>query len=170
MRNGGERDGIRWMVPWTSLAVVGCGRSRLLDLYESGGTDGPVFIRPVAGTVSSEFGVRADPFGEGWEVRQGLDYAAPLGAPVRAARVGRVLFAGYAGFCSPAIWRGYGRTILLDHGDGYTGVSAHLLQIRTSRSRSVATGEVTGAVGSTGQSTGPILHFEIRRNGRPLTL
>ena len=98
---------------------------------------------------------------------QGVDYAAPRGTPVRATGTGRVSFAGRKG--------GYGKTIVLTHGNGYTTLYAHLSRYAkgTRKGKQVRQGQLIGYVGSTGISTGPHLHYEFRINGvhrDPLTV
>jgi murein DD-endopeptidase MepM/ murein hydrolase activator NlpD len=118
------------------------------------------FSWPVTGTITSPFGWRSNPFGGGPEFHQGLDIAAPTGTTVTAAAGGTVLMAQWYG--------GYGNYILIDHGGGYSTGYGHLSAIYVSANQAVARGQAIGAVGSTGQSTGPHLHFEIRINGKPV--
>ncbi len=108
--------------------------------------------RPVGGPVGSRFGPRGDAF------HPGLDFVAPYGALVRAARTGRVVFAGY----DPG---GYGNLVVIAHGYGVVTMYAHLSAIGVSRGRYVATGSPGGRVGATGLATGPHLHFEVRVRG-----
>jgi murein DD-endopeptidase MepM/ murein hydrolase activator NlpD len=125
---------------------------------ESGGPG--VFSWPVTGTITSPFGWRSNPFGGGPEFHQGLDIAAPTGTTVTAAAGGTVIMAQWYG--------GYGNYILIDHGGGYSSGYGHLSAIYVSVGQAVARGQAIGAVGSTGQSTGPHLHFEIRIAGKPV--
>ncbi len=112
------------------------------------------FVWPVNGTVTSGFGMR-------WgRLHAGIDIAAPMGTPVRAAASGQVIFAGSAG--------GYGNLILIAHGDGIVTAYAHLSAIGVGVNHMVERGQTIGAVGSTGHSTGPHLHFEVRVNGQPV--
>lgn len=109
---------------------------------------GPAFSWPVSGPVTSGFGPR-------WgRMHNGIDIAAPTGTPIGAAAGGEVFFAGWLG--------GYGNAVLIDHGDGYTTLYAHQSEIRASVGQTVSAGTTVGLVGSTGQSTGPHLHFEVR--------
>ena len=106
---------------------------------------------PVAGTVTSEFGSR-------WgQVHTGIDISAPSGTPISAGKGGTVIVAGFNG--------GYGNLVVVDHGNGFTTAYAHMSAISTNVGARVSQGQVIGAVGSTGHSTGPHLHFECRING-----
>lgn len=119
-----------------------------------------MFAWPVTGTITSPFGWRSNPFGGSPEFHQGLDIAAPSGTTVTAAAGGTVIMAQWYG--------GYGNYILIDHGGGYSTGYGHLSAIYVSQGQSVSRGQAIGAVGSTGQSTGPHLHFEVRINGKPV--
>jgi murein DD-endopeptidase MepM/ murein hydrolase activator NlpD len=109
------------------------------------------FSWPVTGTITSPFGWRSNPFGGGPEFHQGLDIAAPMGTTVTAAAAGTVIMAQWYG--------GYGNYILIDHGGGYSTGYGHLSAIYVSNGQTVQRGQAIGAVGSTGQSTRPHLHF-----------
>lgn len=119
-----------------------------------------MFSWPVTGTITSPFGWRSNPFGGAPEFHQGLDIAAPTGTTVTAAAGGTVIMAQWYG--------GYGNYILIDHGGGYSTGYGHLSAIYVSTGQSVQRGQAIGAVGSTGQSTGPHLHFEVRIAGKPV--
>ncbi len=106
--------------------------------------------------VSSGFGYRADPFGGGAAFHAGLDFKGPLGAPIYAAAPGRIAFAG--------VKQGYGNCIEIDHGNGLMTRYAHMSAFRARLGQPVAAGAVIGAIGNTGRSTGPHLHFEVRLN------
>ncbi len=118
------------------------------------------FSWPVTGMITSPFGWRSNPFGGGPEFHQGLDIAAPMGTTVTAAAAGTVIMAQWYG--------GYGNYILIDHGDHYSTGYGHLSAIYVSIGQVVQRGQAIGAVGSTGQSTGPHLHFEVRIDGKPV--
>ncbi|HKU68128.1 MAG TPA: peptidoglycan DD-metalloendopeptidase family protein [Candidatus Baltobacteraceae bacterium] len=115
---------------------------------------------PVSGTITSPFGYRRNPFGGGMEFHQGLDIAAPMGTTITAAASGTVISAGWYG--------GYGNYILIDHGGGMATGYGHCSQIFVSVGQEVQKGQAIGAVGSTGASTGPHVHFEVRINGKPV--
>lgn len=114
---------------------------------------------PVSGTITSPFGMRQNPFGGGMEFHPGLDIAAPTGTTVTAAAGGTIISAGWYG--------GYGNYILIDNGGGMSTGYGHLSQIFVSNGQTVQKGQAIGAVGSTGESTGPHLHFEVRIAGKP---
>jgi len=115
---------------------------------------------PASHRITSKFGWRICPF-HGKEMHPGIDIGAPSGSSIVAAGSGRVIYAG---------WRGaYGNTVMIDHGNGVVTLYAHQRSggIKVSNGERVSKGERIGTVGSTGNSTGPHLHFEIRVNGTP---
>jgi murein DD-endopeptidase MepM/ murein hydrolase activator NlpD len=113
---------------------------------------------PVLGTVSSEFGLRLDPFSGFPEFHKGIDIAAARGTPVSATADGEVLWAG---------WRGnYGKTVILGHPHGHATRYAHMDRILVRQGDSVHKGTAIGTVGDTGRATGPHLHYEVLRAGR----
>lgn len=117
--------------------------------------------RPVAGDVSSGYGVRRDPFARRRHKKHnGIDLRAERGVPVHAAGPGMVAEAKRM--------RGYGRVVYVDHGGGVQTRYAHLQKITVEQGQFVAPGQLVGKVGSSGRSTGPHLHFEVRENGRPV--
>ena len=118
------------------------------------------FIWPVNGSVGSGFGPRIHPISGGSRMHTGVDIGAPSGTPIKAADDGIVVMAGPNG--------GYGNWTLIDHGGGLATGYGHQSSIGVSRGQRVSTGEVIGRVGSTGASTGPHLHWEVRVNGNPV--
>lgn len=108
--------------------------------------------------VSSRFGMRFHPISGDRRAHLGVDFAATTGTPVRTVGDGRVRFAGWQG--------GYGNVVFVDHSNGQTTVYAHLSRIHVRVGQRLDKGDRIGAVGSTGASTGPHLHFEFRVNGR----
>jgi murein DD-endopeptidase MepM/ murein hydrolase activator NlpD len=110
--------------------------------------------------ISSAFGYRADPFTHSGAFHPGLDFRGPYGAPIYAAARGRVVFAGQRS--------GYGNCIEVDHGNGLVTRYAHMSAFRARIGQMVSGGQMIGAIGSTGRSTGPHLHFEVRINDRPV--
>jgi len=117
------------------------------------------YRKPVIGEVefTSGFGVRSDPFLGRPAMHTGLDFRAAIGDPVRATANGRVVSAGWSG--------GYGRMVEIDHGNGLSTRYGHLSEIDVKVGEIVKIGQVVGAVGSTGRSTGPHLHYETRIDG-----
>lgn len=124
------------------------------------GAGEPDWTRPVAGVRTSAFGVRVHPISRRRKLHAGVDFAAKRGARVNAAREGVVVHARWRG--------GYGRLVVIDHGDGVTSRYAHLGQIRVREGQWVRAGQSIGAVGSSGAATGPHLHFEIREDREPI--
>lgn len=115
-------------------------------------------IWPAYGPVTSEFGVRYNPFGWGTEFHAGIDIGAPYGSPIVATGDGTVIFAGWDA--------GYGRKVEISHGYGLVTVYAHASELAVSVGDQVETGDVIGYVGSSGRSTAPHLHYEVWLNGR----
>jgi murein DD-endopeptidase MepM/ murein hydrolase activator NlpD len=120
------------------------------------------YRKPVLGEVefTSGFGVRSDPFLGRPAMHTGLDFRASYGDPVRATANGKVTSAGWAG--------GYGRMIEINHGNGLATRYGHLSAIHVKVGDTIKIGQIIGAVGSTGRSTGPHLHYETRINGEPV--
>ena len=112
------------------------------------------FIWPVIGPVTSPFGMR-------WgRMHEGIDIAAPTGTAIRAAAAGTVIYAGWLS--------GYGNLVILDHGNGLATAYGHQSSVAVTTGQTVTQGHTIGYVGSTGHSTGPHLHFEVRVNGVPV--
>jgi murein DD-endopeptidase MepM/ murein hydrolase activator NlpD len=119
-------------------------------------------VWPVEGEATDSYGVRRDPFGGGAaEFHSGQDISAPRGAPVVATADGTVREAGWQS--------GYGNVIILDHGNGLTTRYGHLSKIEAAAGAEVRRGDLIGQVGSTGRSTGPHLHYEVRVNDVPVS-
>ena len=128
-----------------------CDKKKILDHTPS--------IRPSVGYLSRGFGIKIDPFTGRRQPHLGIDLAADKGTPVYATADGRVSFVGR----DP----GLGKMIRINHLFGYTTVYAHLSQVKVKRGEHVKRGELIGAVGNTGYSTGPHLHYEVRFRGQP---
>lgn len=109
-------------------------------------------------SISSGFGYRRDPFNGHAAMHSGLDFRAPYGAPIHAAADGTVSFVGQRS--------GYGNVVEVSHGNGMITRYAHMSRFVARMGEEVAAGEVIGAIGNSGRSTGPHLHFEVRINGR----
>ena len=107
--------------------------------------------------ITSSFGLRIHPKFRTKNQHSGIDIGSPKGTPIKAAGAGEVLFTGWL--------RGYGQVVIIDHGNGYSTVYAHMSKILTEEGNSVKTGTVIGQVGQTGVATGPHLHFEVRVKG-----
>ena len=118
-------------------------------------------IWPVVGQLESGFGGRRNPFGgSSYEFHSGQDIDAQPGDPVVAGASGKVSFVGWQ--------NGYGQLVVIDHGGGLTTRYGHLSHIDVAQDQTVARGQFIGRVGSTGRSTGPHLHYEIRINDEPV--
>lgn len=115
---------------------------------------------PVRGWVTSEFGYRYSPVKKEYAFHQGIDIATRVGTPVVAPADGTVIFAGWES--------GYGRLIIIDHGYGIITRYAHLSKFYVEAGNRVKRGEVIGAVGNTGMTTGPHLHYEVIVRGVPV--
>ncbi|MEM6867151.1 MAG: M23 family metallopeptidase [Cyanobacteria bacterium P01_C01_bin.121] len=119
--------------------------------------------QPVVGIVevSSEFGIRSNPFGGGgYEFHEGIDFAGDYGDVIAAAGDGVVTLAGTYG--------GYGDTVTIDHGSGYETLYAHMLEVKVKVGESVKRGQIIGYMGSTGRSTGPHLHYGIYKDEKAI--
>ena len=114
-------------------------------------------IKPVLGEISSGFGMRTTVFNRSLHMHRGVDIPAPTGTPVLAAGGGTVYFAGWI--------QGYGNTVIIDHGIGITTLYAHNSRILVATGDEVLRGQRIALVGSTGQSTGPHVHYEVRVDG-----
>ncbi len=119
---------------------------------------GTAFLRPVAGWTSSSYGYRHDPFTEAVQFHRGIDIAANPGAAVRSALDGKVTVVGENLVL--------GLYVVIRHQIGFSTVYGHLQQALVKPGQTVSRGQRIGTVGSSGKSTGPHLHFEVRRHGR----
>lgn len=113
-------------------------------------------IWPARGTVTSSFGWRVSPFGDGNELHPGIDIAYTMGAPVVATADGEVIVSGSAG--------GYGNLVQINHGNGISTLYGHNSQLAVKVGQTVKKGQVIAYAGSTGKSTGPHVHYEVRVN------
>jgi len=122
-------------------------------------------IQPVSNKdltrVASGYGSRIDPVYKTVKFHAGLDFAAPQGTPIYATADGRVTTAGNLG-------NGYGNHVEINHGYGYETLYGHMVRVKVKVGQMVKRGEVIGWVGSTGKSTGPHLHYEVHKGGRPI--
>jgi len=140
--------------------VVPAGPGEAPSRHEGPATDIPDFRLPVRAPVSSSFGPRLDPFTHEPRFHRGIDIAAPEGVPVLAALGGRVVSAGYE--------KGYGNNVMIEHEGRFRTRYAHLGSISVKPGDVVRDREVLGAVGNSGRSTGPHVHFEVSRSGERL--
>ncbi|MFX0560907.1 peptidoglycan DD-metalloendopeptidase family protein [Tepidibacillus infernus] len=111
-------------------------------------------------TITSRFGIRKDPFTNVSSFHTGIDLAGPTGNPVYAGADGKVILAEYYG--------GYGKTIIIRHSNTYKTLYGHLSEIKVKQGDSVKKGEIIGLIGNTGRSSGPHLHYEVFKNGKPI--
>jgi murein DD-endopeptidase MepM/ murein hydrolase activator NlpD len=118
------------------------------------------FVWPVNGRVSSPFGYRIHPIFHVRKMHTGIDLSAGMGTPIKAADSGTVVQAGWRG--------GYGKCVVISHGNGVATLYAHQSVISVSVGDTVERGQAIGNVGSTGYSTGAHLHFEVRVDGSPV--
>jgi len=114
-------------------------------------------VWPVSGRVSSEFGWRIHPIFKDRRFHSGMDIAVPTGTQVKAAAAGKVLDARYIS--------GYGYTVILDHGNGITTLYGHNSKLDVKAGKAIKQGDTISRAGSTGFSTGPHVHFEVREDG-----
>lgn len=112
------------------------------------------------GTISDSFGDRIHPIKKERRFHDGTDIAAPKGTPVNASADGTVTYTGYMG--------AYGNTVIINHGGGVTTQYSHLSDIQAVQGMTVRQGQVVGKVGNTGWSTGPHLHFTVKKDGQPV--
>ena len=122
-------------------------------------------IRPISLAdpcwLTSSYGFRNDPFTHRRTAHHGIDLAGPYGLSIYASGAGKVITAKHNRY-------GYGNEVIVDHGFGYTSIYAHLQDILVEKGQEIKRGEVVGTMGSTGRSTGPHLHYEIRKDGHPV--
>jgi murein DD-endopeptidase MepM/ murein hydrolase activator NlpD len=113
------------------------------------------YVWPVQGIVVSEYGDNVNRV-----INKGIDIKVPEGSAVRASRDGKVVY------CDPLL-KGFGKTVIIDHGGGYQTVYAYNSEISVRVGEAVMSGQVIAKSGSTGRAGAPSLHFEVRKNGEP---
>ena len=122
-------------------------------------------IQPVSNKdlnrIASGFGYRIDPVYKTIKMHAGLDFAAPQGTPIYATANGRVKVSGMSS-------GGYGNHVVIDHGYGYETLYGHMVRVKSRAGQHVTRGEIIGYVGTTGKSTGPHCHYEVRKNGNKI--
>ena len=115
---------------------------------------------PINGQLMSGFGGRSDPFSSEGAIHAGLDISAPVGTPVKVTADGVVIHSNWNG--------GYGRCVIIDHGNGYQTWYAHLSRMDVVEGQEIRQGDIVGRVGATGRATGPHLHYEVRIHSTPV--
>lgn len=141
-----------------AAAAAGGGSGAVVPDLSAVSTQG--FVYPTAGGISSGFGQRLHPILGYYRMHTGLDMGGGFGSPIWAAKGGTVIAAGWNG--------GYGNAVIIDHGGGVATLYAHQSELLVSVGQVVEAGQRIGSVGSTGLSTGPHLHFEVRVGGNPV--
>ncbi|WP_300382030.1 M23 family metallopeptidase, partial [Clostridium sp.] len=116
------------------------------------------FLRPGYGVVTDPYGPRTNPVTGAAGFHTGVDLGDPYGANVSASKSGEVVYSGWID--------GYGNTVIIDHGSGFQTLYGHNSSLLVSVGQKVSRGETISLVGSTGMSTGPHIHWEIRINGQ----
>jgi murein DD-endopeptidase MepM/ murein hydrolase activator NlpD len=141
------------------IAALQAGSANIAARLRSGGSHSSA-TPSAAGLIWPVKGVLTSPYGMRWgRMHEGIDIGAAQGTPIYAAASGTVNYAGWEG--------GYGNLTVIDHGNGLATAYGHQSQLAVSSGQTVSRGQVIGYVGSTGHSTGPHLHFEVRVNGAP---
>ena len=151
-----ERDSAAVESMLRRMETTVAGRRRYHTVY-AGGLGG---MLPVDGRITSPFGWRIHPITHMRRLHTGVDIAAPYGTPIHATGGGEVIYAGWRG--------GYGNAVIIDHGGGRATLYGHMSSIAVATGQVVAKEQVIGHVGSTGVSTGPHVHYELRINGVPV--
>ena len=141
------------------------GRESFMEVAQEANQKSLVFAKlpstwPVSGKIRSEFGVRNHPILGGLLMHSGIDIPIWEGAPVRGTADGIVMYSGWL--------QGYGNTIIVDHGNGYSTVYGHNSKLISRLGEKVYKGEVVAKAGSTGLSTGTHVHYEVRFNNKPV--
>lgn len=116
-------------------------------------------MMPVAGWVTSEFGIRKHPISGNVKMHEGIDIASAVGTPIKSPAAGKVIYAGRGS--------GYGNMVVIQHGYGISTVYGHLSSYSVTTGQNIKRGDVIAEVGSTGYSTGPHLHYEVQVDGIP---
>jgi murein DD-endopeptidase MepM/ murein hydrolase activator NlpD len=155
---GPARYAVRSPVAGNGLAVSFTSSPRVRSI--GGPAVLPTQLPIASASLTSGFGVRYHPVHGGSRFHSGVDLAAPSGSPLTATLSGVVSTAGWTG--------GYGLLVTITHGGGVETRYAHLSRLNVTAGQTVEQGDVIGFVGSTGNSTGPHVHYEVRSNGAPL--
>ena len=149
-----------WGWPLRRVVVFAAAMLLLQDAFAQSLSEAgfPIVFPLVAPIVSSKYGARKHPIRKVVRDHGGVDLAAPLGSHVRSVAEGTVIFEGQYG--------GYGKLVTIKHRYNQVSLYGHLSEVRVNIGSHVAAGEIIGRVGSSGESTGPHLHFEWRRDGK----
>ncbi len=132
-----------------------------VEVYNPAPSSSGGMIWPISGPITSPFGWRTHPIFGSQRFHSGLDIGGDYGLPIHAAKAGVVSHAGWIG--------GYGNTVMIDHGGGIVTLYGHNQSLNVSVGQQVSQGQVIAFCGSTGNSTGPHCHFEVRLNGEPVS-
>jgi murein DD-endopeptidase MepM/ murein hydrolase activator NlpD len=146
------------LAEYSSLRSINLSRDR--NIFSRADVNVLPGIWPVNGRLMAGYGVRSDPFNGEGAMHTGIDISAPQGTPVHATADGIILHAGWNG--------GYGRCVIIDHGNGYQTWYAHLSRIDAIEGQEIRQGDTLGAVGTSGRSTGAHLHYEVRLGSTPV--
>ncbi|MDR2702315.1 MAG: peptidoglycan DD-metalloendopeptidase family protein [Spirochaetaceae bacterium] len=140
-------------------ATIAWEEERVVSSSSNGGSvvSNYIMVWPVQGRITSYYGYRRNPISGGRSLHDGLDIAATTGTPIKAAMAGQVISVGYDNV--------YGNFVLINHSGGYRTLYGHMESFATRGGTYVTTDDIIGYVGSTGQSTGPHLHFTVYKNG-----
>jgi len=156
----GEIEGEIASLEKEEASIVALIKKRAMEAAALSAAAPGTLVRPVPGAITSGFGPRVHPIYGYTRMHNGLDMNAAMGQPIVAAADGTVFFAEVKG--------GYGNSIMIDHGGGMVTLYAHQSRFAVGVGTRVTAGQVIGYAGSTGVSTGPHLHFEVRINGKPV--
>ena len=132
-----------------------------VEVYNATPSSSGGMIWPISGPITSPFGWRTHPIFGSQRFHSGLDIGGDYGMEIHAAKAGVVSHAGWIG--------GYGNTVMIDHGGGIVTLYGHNQSLNVSVGQNVSQGQVIAFCGSTGNSTGPHCHFEVRLNGEPVS-
>ncbi|MEO1372929.1 MAG: M23 family metallopeptidase [Cyanobacteria bacterium J06635_10] len=119
-----------------------------------------VFPTAKGSPITSGYGWRIHPITGNRRFHSGIDFGAPTGTPIYAYQAGKVEFIGWRG--------GYGKTVIINHGAGKSTLYGHASKLSVRKGETVVAGQIIADIGSTGDSTGPHLHFEVRFNNKPV--
>ncbi len=146
------------MIPGIQNSATSSAEDHPISLQVAAASRSSTFSWPLTGKVTDGYGWRTHPITGKRQFHEGIDIAAPSGTAVKASASGTVTFAGWS--------NGYGRLIVISHGEGYETKYGHLSRYAVSKGSRVSTGDTLGYVGQSGEATGPHLHFEIRVSGQ----